>query len=151
MKNICPHIKAKGLPEAKEKLRIDNLEKAEKEEYNRFIKNRRIQENEITTAKQDGYIKAEKKYKPILEEERRQKEEERRQKEEERRQKEIFMLKLAKKMIKFGETIEEIMQETGLTKEVIEEFKPDIDCVKRYSMDNLVDVFINSLKEGGVI
>ncbi|MCD6168116.1 MAG: glycosyltransferase [Caldisericia bacterium] len=32
-----------------------------------------------------------------------------------------------------------------------EEFKPDIDCVKRYSMDNLVDVFINSLKEGGVI
>lgn len=32
-----------------------------------------------------------------------------------------------------------------------EDFKPDIDCVRKYSMDNLVDVFINSLKEGGVI
>jgi len=61
------------------------------------------------------------------EEERRQKEEERRQKEEaqkreeeERRQKEEAMRKLAKRMKKYGETIEEIQKETGLSKEDIE-------------------------------
>ena len=137
-------FKAKGLPEAKEKLRVDNLDKEEKDEYNRFIKNRRIQENEITTAKQDGYIKAEKKYKSILEEakkreeeakkreekerkekekERKEKEEAKKREEEERKEKEVFMVKLAKKMIKFGDTIEEIMQETGLSKEVVEKLR----------------------------
>jgi hypothetical protein len=54
------------------------------------------------------------------EEERRQKEEERRQKEEERRQKEEAMLKLATKMKKYGEPLEEIQKETGISKEEIE-------------------------------
>ena len=68
------------------------------------------------------------------EEERRQKEEERRLKEEERRQKELAMakekealakekeksIKLALKMDKIGDSIEEIMQETGLSREEIE-------------------------------
>jgi len=72
---IKDEFKAQGLAEAKEKLRVDNLNKEEKASYNHFIKTRRIQENEIITAKQDGYSEAEKELIPKIEEERRQKEE----------------------------------------------------------------------------
>jgi len=58
-----------------------------------------------------------------LEEERRQKEEERRQKEEALAKEKEKSIKLALKMLKYGETIEEIMQETGLTREEIEKIK----------------------------
>jgi len=47
-------------------------------------------------------------------------EEERRQKEEAKRREEESKIKLVKKMKKYGEPIEEIMKETGLTKEEIE-------------------------------
>jgi len=47
-------------------------------------------------------------------------EEERRQKEEERRQKEEVKHKLARKMKKYGESIEEIIKETGLSRNEIE-------------------------------
>jgi len=46
--------------------------------------------------------------------------EERRQKEEERRQKEEIKYKLANKMKKYGESIDEIIKETNLTKEEID-------------------------------
>jgi hypothetical protein len=57
------------------------------------------------------------------EEERRQKEEERRQKEDERRQKEDAKRKLAQKMLKYGEPVEEIIKETGLSWEEIENLR----------------------------
>ena len=64
------------------------------------------------------------------EEERRQKEEERRQKEaaeireeEERRQKEEAQIKLAKKMLKYGESIADIISETGLSETEIRKLK----------------------------
>jgi len=47
-------------------------------------------------------------------------EEERRQKEEALAKEKEKSIKLAKKMVKYGEPIEEIMQETGLTKAEIE-------------------------------
>ncbi len=53
------------------------------------------------------------------EEERRQKEEAQAREEEERRQKEKAMQKLAKKMIKYGEPIEDIIEETGLSEDEI--------------------------------
>jgi hypothetical protein len=71
--------------------------------------------------------KREEETKKIAEQERKQKEEERRQKEkakkreeQERRQKEEAKVKLAQKMKKYGESIEDIMRETGLSKEEIE-------------------------------
>jgi len=60
------------------------------------------------------------KYQKEAEEERRQKEDERRQKEEALAKEKEKSIKLAKKMVKYGEPIEEIMQETGLTKAEIE-------------------------------
>ena len=126
---IKDEFKAQGLAEAKEKLRVDNLNKEEKASYNHFIKTRRIQENEIITAKQDGYSEAEKELIPKIEEERRQKEEERRQKEEERRQKEEerrqkeeAKAKIKNTIIKLnskGMNIEEISDLTGEPEEEI--------------------------------
>jgi predicted transposase/invertase (TIGR01784 family) len=119
-------FKAPGLTEAKERLRQDNLNPNEKEAYEQFIKAKRIGQNVFETAVLEGIMEVEKKYLPLIEEERRQKEEERRQKEEERRQKEEAklrekeaMLKLALRMKKYGETIDDIVRETGLTQEEI--------------------------------
>jgi reticulocyte-binding protein len=49
--------------------------------------------------------------------------EERRQKDEALAKEKEKSIKFAEKMLKYGETIEEIMQETGLTREEIEEIK----------------------------
>jgi len=53
-------------------------------------------------------------------EERKQKEDERKQKEEERKQKEELKVNFAKKMKKYGESVDSIKKETGLTEEEIE-------------------------------
>jgi predicted transposase/invertase (TIGR01784 family) len=111
---------APGLPQAKEKLRRDNLSKEERVSYDLYVKQKRIQENELVTAIQEGELKAEEKYLPVIEEERRQKEEAKQREEEERRQKEEAMRKLAAKMKKYGEPIDDIIRETGLTKPQIE-------------------------------
>jgi predicted transposase/invertase (TIGR01784 family) len=124
---IKSEFKAKGLDEAKKKLNIDNLSPAEKEAYDQYIKIKRIRDNELETAISEGYFKAEKEYRPLIEEERKQKDEERKQKEEAlAKQKEALakqkeaMIKLAKKMTKYNEPIEEIIKETGLTREEID-------------------------------
>ncbi|OQX76938.1 MAG: hypothetical protein B6D64_09020 [Bacteroidetes bacterium 4484_276] len=49
-------FKAKGLPEAKEKMRTDNLDGADKNDYEAFIKEQRIKEAEITSAVFDAKI-----------------------------------------------------------------------------------------------
>jgi predicted transposase/invertase (TIGR01784 family) len=123
---IKSEFKAKGLDEAKKKLNIDNLSPAEKEAYDQYIKNKRIRDNELETAISEGYFKAEKEYRPLIEEERKQKDEERKQKEEAlAKQKEALakqkeaMIKLAKKMTKYNEPIGDIIKETGLTREEI--------------------------------
>ena len=127
-------FKAKGLPEAKEKLRKDNLSPEEKVAYELYIKTKRIQENELESAILAGQMKAEKKFTPIIKEERRQKEEERRQKEEAKikeqeakiKEQEAKIkeqeakIKLAQRMLKYGEPIEDVVAETGLTNEHIE-------------------------------
>jgi predicted transposase/invertase (TIGR01784 family) len=117
---IKDEFRAKGLPEAKKKLRVDNLAKPEKEAYENYLKLKRIRENELKTATAEGYNLAEKAYMHKIEEERSQKEEERRQKEEALIKEKEAMLKLAKKMKKYGEPINEIIKETGLSKDEIE-------------------------------
>ncbi len=67
--------------------------------------------------------KQQEKYEKRLTEVKQREEKERRQKEEERRQKEDAKRKLAKKMIKYGEPIEDIIEETGLTEDEIKKLK----------------------------
>ncbi len=124
---IRDEFKAKGLREAKEKLRIDNLGGYEKEKYDNYIKEQRIRANEIESAVYDEIQKIESKLLPQIEEAQKLIEEERRQKEEAQKQKEEALAKeyqtrilLAKTMIKFNIPIENIMESTGLNKEEIE-------------------------------
>ncbi len=116
---IKDSFKAKGLEKAKEILRVDNLSPDEKIAYDIFVKNQRIHQSEILTARTDAQYEYEEKLKEVV----RQKEEERRQKEEERRQKEEVKYKLAKTMLKYNEPIEEIIKETGLTEKEIKEME----------------------------
>ncbi len=107
---------AQGLPQAKEKLRRDNLTKEEKVSYDLYVKQKRIQENELVTAIQEGELKAEEKYMPLIEEAIKREEEAKMREEE-------AMHKLASKMKKYGEPIEDIIKETGLTRDQIEEME----------------------------
>lgn len=116
---IKNEFRAKGLAEARERLLRDQLSPSEKESYDQFIKNRRVNENVFETAILEGEMKAEKKYLPLIEEERRLKEEERRQKEEAKHREREAMLKLAARMKKYDEPISDIIRETGLSEEEI--------------------------------
>jgi hypothetical protein len=117
---IKDEFRAKGLPQAKDKLRVDNLGESEKEAYEHFLKLKRIRENELKTATTEGFSLAEKEYMPIIENERRQKEEERRQKEEAFAKEKDALVKLAKMMKTMGKPIEEIIKETGLSRKEID-------------------------------
>ncbi|MCW5203414.1 PD-(D/E)XK nuclease family transposase [Desulfobulbus sp. US4] len=87
---IKDEFKAKGLREAKEKLRVDNLPEPEKKSYEKYLDSKRIEQNVYKTALAEGRELAEQELKEAearteaaqvrAEEERRQKEEERRQK-----------------------------------------------------------------------
>ncbi len=102
---IKEEFKAKGLVQAKERLRIDNLSRDEKIAYDIFVKNNRIRNSEIRTAITNSEYKYEK--------------EKAKRKKAEQREK-AAKQKLALKMIKYGEPIEEIIKETKLTEEEIE-------------------------------
>jgi len=124
---IKESFKAKGLSQAREVLRRDNLPPAEQEAYEQFLKQKRIRENELKTALEEGYTNAEKKYVELIEKERQEKEKERQEKEKERQEKEKerqekkdAQQKLARKMLQYNEPIDEIIKETGLTEEEIE-------------------------------
>ena len=113
---IKDEFKAKGLPEAKEKLRVDNLSQAEKEAYDRYLKIKRIRENELKTALHDGEYKAEQKYIPLIEKERKEKEEAQKEKEEAQQK----IIELAKMLKSMDVPMEQIIEKTGLSREKIE-------------------------------
>ncbi|MDZ7900497.1 MAG: Rpn family recombination-promoting nuclease/putative transposase [Arcicella sp.] len=73
-------FKAKGLQKAKEAMRIDNLNPSEKEDYENFIKVRRIRLGEIDTAWEGGKDEAKKELLPLIEQAKAREEEERKQK-----------------------------------------------------------------------
>ncbi|CAK8712150.1 PD-(D/E)XK nuclease family transposase [Candidatus Electrothrix laxa] len=82
---IKDEFQAKGLREAKEKLRVDNLPEPEKKSYEKYLDSKRIEQNVYKTALAEGRSLVEQELKEAekrAEEERKQKEEERRQKEE---------------------------------------------------------------------
>ena len=117
---IKDEFKAKGLPEAKERLRRDDLSPSDKVAYDQYIKEKRISENVFETALLEGEMKAEKKFLPLIEKERKQKEKAEKQREEAEIQKEAAMRKLAARMKKYGEALTDIIRETGLSEEEIE-------------------------------
>jgi membrane protein involved in colicin uptake len=97
------------------------MSKTDQQAYEDSLKQYRDLKNSLDTAELDGFAKAEQHFLPQLEEAKQREEEakqreeeERRQKEEERRQKEEAMFKLALKMKKYGEPLDEIIRETGL-------------------------------------
>ncbi len=129
---IKDNFKAKGLEKAKEILRVDNLSSSEKRDYEIFIKNQRIHQSEITTVYTDIQFKYEEKLNEALfkKEQAEKREQEAMQREQEAMQREVLerkqkqeamqreqkaMQKLAKKMLKYGESLEDIARETGLT------------------------------------
>ncbi|GAB4427166.1 MAG: hypothetical protein OHK0039_45370 [Bacteroidia bacterium] len=71
---IKEEFHAKGLPEARERLRIDRLDDAEREHYEAYLKLQRIRNNELQTARQEGYSQARETYAPLVEAERQAKE-----------------------------------------------------------------------------
>ncbi len=120
---IKDNFKAKGLKKAKEVLDLGKLSREERREFENYLKYWRVREAEIETAR----IEVQEKYEKQLARERKEKEEAKKREEEakrkaeqERKEKEEAMRKLAIKMKKYGEPIEEIMKETGLSREEIE-------------------------------
>ncbi len=109
---IKDSFKAKGLEKAKEILRIDNLSPEEKTAYDIFVKNQRIHQSEIITARTDVEFEYEAKLKEAKE-----REQEAKQKEREAQE------KLAKTLLKYKEPIEEISKETGLSEDEIRAIK----------------------------
>lgn len=65
---IKDEFKAKGIVEAKERLRVDNLNKVEKEEYDIYIKEQINKTSEIKTAYIDGKLDAQNELLPIIQE-----------------------------------------------------------------------------------
>ena len=82
LKLVAEDFNGRGLQEAKEKLRVDNLSVDEKRGYERYLDSKRIALNVYKTALAEGRSRAEKKAQERAEKEYRQKEEERRKKEQ---------------------------------------------------------------------
>jgi hypothetical protein len=106
---IKDSFRAKGLEQAKKRMRIDNLDKAEQEEYDHYLKHERIRDSEIENRQFRRLPESTKRVLPVIE--------------EERKQKEKTTQKLLRKMKKYGESVEEIMKETGLSRVEIERIK----------------------------
>ena len=99
------------------------LNKADRDKYEESLKYYNDLKNSLDTAFDDGREEARLEMLPLIEAMDKKIEEERKQKEEERKQKEEATQKLVRKMLKYGESVEEIMKETGLGRDEIERIK----------------------------
>lgn len=108
---IKDEFKAKGLPEAKEKMRVDNLQKDDKYNYEAYIKEQRIKEAEIKTAIFDAKIAVEDKLLPLIDEERQKADQERKKADQERQK----LITTIKNMSSDGLSNETISKYTGET------------------------------------
>ncbi len=146
-----PHnFTAQGLAEAQTKLRIDNLDQAQKERYQQFVKSWRIFQGTIDTYIYDGVYETEQKYAPIiaakdmqleqqskqLEKERKKAEEERKKAEKERKKAETAnkqvekekqkLMKTAELLLSLGIDKVTISEKTGLSEQEIEDILTNI-------------------------
>ena len=125
---IKDEFNAKGLKEAKEVMRVDDMTKAEKLDYERFVKYHRIRHGEIFTAKLDGRKEGrdeiEKELLPKLEASK-QREEEAKQREEEAKLREGLAIDSIRKTIlnlkKTGMELKQISEIVSMTIEEIEQ------------------------------
>ncbi|MEA3443486.1 MAG: Rpn family recombination-promoting nuclease/putative transposase [Bacteroidota bacterium] len=115
---IKDEFKAKGLPEAKEKMRTDNLNKSDKYDYDAYVKEQRIKEAEITTAVFDARVAIENKLLPRIEQEKQRVEQEKQRAEQERKK----MIATIKNMNSEGMSNELISKYTGEKIETIEKY-----------------------------
>ncbi len=106
---IKDEFTAKGLKEAKEKLRRDILSPTEKVSYEKYIKAKRIGENVHKSALLEGEMKAQKKYKVLIEDAKKKEKEATRK-----------IVELAKFLKSLNVPVEQIINKTGLSKEDIE-------------------------------
>ena len=127
---IKDEFKAKGLQEAKEKMRKDNLTGIEKEAYDAFIKYQRIREGEMETARFDGQVAAEKKFIPIIE----QKEQ---QLQKERQKAELKEQELKKEQKKAELKEQELQEERLKAKEEHQKLVKTIRNMKAKGMSNI--------------
>ncbi len=111
---------AKGLTEAKEILRVDNLSKPQRIEYETYIESERIRAAEIRTAQTVGEIKAREALLHLVEEAHDREEEALKREEEAQKQKEEVQLKSATELKKLGVPKEKISEITGLNISEIE-------------------------------
>lgn len=131
---IKEEFQAKGLREAKEKLRVDNLPEPEKKSYEKYLDSKRIEQNVYKTALAEGRSFAEQELKEAearTEAAKAKAEEERQQKEEERRQKEKAQA--------------EEMKMLAVTVQVLHESGMDADQIAR-KLQRPVEVIIEILE-----
>ncbi len=115
---------AQGLAEAQAKLRIDNLDKAQKQRYNQFVKSWRIFQGTVDSYIYDGVYETEQKYAPILAAKDLQLEAKDKQLEEKDKQLEAEHQKLldtVKFLLSLGVDISTISYKTGLTEQEVKE------------------------------
>jgi len=135
--NIPERLKTKIFEKLFKTASYSALNKADRDKYEESLKYYNDLKNSLDTAFDDGkeetrlemllLIETERKQKEEAQkrekEERKEKEEERKQKEEAKQKESEATQKLARKMLKYGESVEEIMKETGLSRKEIERIK----------------------------
>ena len=126
--------KSKNIEKVKDKLSLLKMTKEEREAYIKYLVKLASEKDILETAHADGRKEAYKELLPQIKEAKQKAEQARQKAEQERREKELArqreeeakqrekeaMQKLARKMKKYGESIDEIIKETGLTREEIE-------------------------------
>ncbi len=117
--DIPDDFKAQGMKEAREKLRYEKMPDIEKQGYQRFVENRRIEMAVTESAKEEGLREGKKEgIKEGREEGKKEGIEEGKKEGREEGKKEA-LIEIAKNMKKIGVAIEIIIQSTGLTQEEI--------------------------------
>ncbi|PIE84193.1 MAG: hypothetical protein CSA07_03040 [Bacteroidia bacterium] len=130
--DIKPTFRAKGMAKAREVLRRDNMTPQERWAYDAFIKERRIRESEYVSVVGEAEWKVEQRMQAKVDEAVQQREEALQREQEAVQQREEAMrrereanIRLATRMLRYGEPIEEIARETGLSVAEVEALRAD--------------------------
>ncbi len=121
--NIPERLKTKIFEKLFKTASYSALNKADRDKYEESLKYYNDLKNSLDTAFDDGKEEARLEMQNLIKEAQNREEEERKQKEEARQKESEATQNLARKMLKYGESVEEIMKETGLSREEIERIK----------------------------
>jgi predicted transposase/invertase (TIGR01784 family) len=121
--NIPERLKTKIFEKLFKTASYSALNKADRDKYEESLKYYNDLKNSLDTAFDDGKEEARLEMQNLIKEAQNREEEERKQKEEARQKESEATQKFARKMLKYGESVEEIMKESGLSREEIERIK----------------------------